>query len=220
MNAEGNGYGDGRQTTSILLLAFGMVPEAKVQAVGAHLVETIQNHDDGHLDTGIFGTRYLLDALAGINRLDVAMTMLDQRTYPSFGYEMSRGATTAWEEWLYSSNMETHDHAMFAGINASLYTQLAGIQPASAGYRKVTVAPHVPPSLTRVSAGLQTVGGRISSKWTQSKSHFELDVGNPAGVSATVVIPALPGLTSAPSTGRPGPGHWHFVVGGHQGAGR
>jgi hypothetical protein len=213
MNAAGNGYGDGRQTTSILPLAFGMVPDAKVQAVGVHLVDTIQNHDGGHLDTGIFGTRYLLDALARINRLDVAMTMLDQRTYPGFGYEISRGATTSWEEWLYSSSMETHDHAMFAGINASLYTQLAGIQPASAGYAAVTIAPQIPPSLATVSASLKTVRGTISSRWTRSSTGFTLDVSIPSGMSATVVIPALPGLTSAPASHPITPGNWRFTVG-------
>jgi alpha-L-rhamnosidase len=213
MNAAGNGYGDGRQTSSILPLAFGMVPDARIQAVGAKLVDTIQNHDGGHLDTGIFGTRYLLDALARIDRLDVAMTTLDQRTYPGFGYEISRGATTTWEEWLYSSSMETHDHAMFAGINASLYTQLAGIQPASAGYATVTVAPRIPPSLTTVSGSLNTVRGTISSHWTRSSTGFVLDVSIPSGVSATVVIPALPGLTSAPFIHPITSGNWRLIVG-------
>ncbi len=55
------------------------------------------------------------------------MTILGQTTYPGFGYEISRGATTPWEQWTYESNMETHDHAMFAGVTASLCTQFGGI---------------------------------------------------------------------------------------------
>ncbi len=129
LNATHDGYADGRQTTSILPLAFGMVPAADVNAVGGKLVSTILNTDHGHLDTGIFGTRYLMDALARTGRTDVAMTVLDQTTYPGFGYEISQGATTDWEEWTYSSSMESHDHAMFSGINASLYTDLAGLEP-------------------------------------------------------------------------------------------
>ena len=46
-------------------------------AVGARAWSTrILNTDGGHLDTGIFGTRYLMDALASIGRTDVAMTVL------------------------------------------------------------------------------------------------------------------------------------------------
>jgi alpha-L-rhamnosidase len=72
-----------------------------------------------------------MDALARIGRTDVAMTVLNQTTYPGFGYEISQGATTDWEQWTYASNMESLDHAMFSGISASLDTDLAGItQPA------------------------------------------------------------------------------------------
>lgn len=127
-------YGSGRQVTSVLPLAFGMVPEDRVPAVSARLVDTILTADGGHLDTGIFGTRYLPDALARAGRIDVAARILSATTYPGFGYQISRGATTPWEQWTYESNMETHDHAMFAGINATFYTRLAGIQPASPGY--------------------------------------------------------------------------------------
>jgi alpha-L-rhamnosidase len=189
LNAAHDGYADGRQTTSILPLALGLVPDPDVPAVGAQLVHTILDTDHGHLDTGIFGTRYLVDALARIDRIDVAMTVLDQTTYPGFGYEIGRGATTDWEQWTYRSNMESHDHAMFSGVNASLYTQLAGIQPTSPGYATVGVAPQVPPGLGHVSASIDTVRGPVASSWTQTSHTFDLTVAVPANASATVVVP-------------------------------
>lgn len=191
LDAAGTTYGDGRQTTSVLPLAFGMVPADKVHAVGAHLVDTILTGNGGHLDTGIFGTRYLPDALARAGRTDVAMTILDQRTYPGFGYEISRGATTPWEQWTYQSNMETHDHAMFAGINATLYTLFAGITPASPGYASITIAPRVPPTLTRFSATLDTVRGTVTSFWTNKPCTFTLSVTVPVNATATVTIPTF-----------------------------
>jgi len=69
-------------TAGILPLALGLVPEADVKAVGDQLVSTILGEDGGHLDTGIFGTGYLMDALTRIGRVDVAMTVLDQTSYP------------------------------------------------------------------------------------------------------------------------------------------
>jgi alpha-L-rhamnosidase len=189
LNAAHNGYADGRQTTSILPLAFGMVPDSDLKAVGDQLVNTILTTDTGHLDTGIFGTRFLMDALARIGRVDVAMTVLDQKTYPGFGYEISQGATSNWEQWTYASNMESHDHAMFSGINASLYTVLGGITPASAGYATIDIAPQVPAGLTHACASLDTVRGTVRSCWTHSAHSFDLTITVPANASATVTVP-------------------------------
>jgi alpha-L-rhamnosidase len=188
LNAAGNAYGSGRQTTSILPLAFGMVPDANRRAVGDRLVQNILVDNGGHLDTGIFGTRYIVDALAAVGRIDVAMTVLGKTTYPSFGFELAHGATTPWEEWTYYSGMETHDHAMFAGVNASLYTRLAGITPASPGYRDVRIDPQVPPGLAHVSASQDTVRGTVAAEWWQTDT-FRLDVRVPANVAATVHVP-------------------------------
>jgi alpha-L-rhamnosidase len=204
LSADGTQYGSGRQTTSVLPLAFGLVPPQNVKAVGDQLVDTILTKDRGHLDTGIFGTRYLVDVLAKLGRLDVAMTILHQPTYPGFGFEISHGATTSWEQWLYDSAMETHDHAMFAGINASLYTELGGIKLTSPAYRTVTIAPEIPASLPRVSAALETVRGRIASEWSQTAHTIKLSVTIPVGTTATVVL--------AGTTRIVGSGHWTFTA--------
>lgn len=198
LNAAGDTYGDGRQTTSILPLAFGMVPADHVAAVGRQLVDTVLNKNGGHLDTGIFGTRYLVDALAAVGRTDVAMTVLNQTSYPGFGFEIAHNATSSWEEWLYTSGMETHDHAMFAGVNASLYTVLAGIEPAAPGYAAVTVAPQVPAGLDHVAASLDTVRGRVAGSWTRHGGALTLTVTVPPNSTATVRVP----LPAADSTVR------------------
>ncbi|MFC5001192.1 family 78 glycoside hydrolase catalytic domain [Dactylosporangium cerinum] len=226
LNADGASYGSGRQTTSVLPLAFGLVPDANVTAVGARLVDTILNRNGGHLDTGIFGTRFLMDALVRAGRVDVAMTVLDATSYPGFGYEIGRGATTPWEQWTYVSNMETHDHAMFAGINASLYTQLAGIQPTGPGYATLVVDPQVPAGLQRAAASIDTVRGTVASSWTVAGSQFALDVTVPVGATATVHVPNFgrgaatvspsAGATQMSADGREtvfavGSGGWHFT---------
>jgi hypothetical protein len=228
LDPTGTTYGDGRQTTSVLPLAFGMVPADRIAGVGARLVDTILSKDGGHLDTGIFGTRYLVDALARIGRIDAAMTVLDQTTYPGFGYEISRGATTPWEQWTYESNMETHDHAMFAGVNASLYTQLGGITPARPGYESIVIAPQVPTGLRRFSASLDTVRGPVSSMWTNETCGFGLTVTVPVNATATVSVPLFgrsateAGTTpgAVPLSGdasrlsySAGSGTWRFTVG-------
>ncbi|MEU0559616.1 family 78 glycoside hydrolase catalytic domain [Dactylosporangium sp. NPDC006015] len=222
LNADGASYSSGRQTTSVLPLAFGLVPDANVTAVGARLADTVLNRNGGHLDTGIFGTRYLMDALAGIGRTDVAMTILNQTTYPGFGFEIGMGATSPWEQWMYRSSMETHDHAMFAGINASLYTVLAGIRPGSPAYRTVVIDPRVPAGLQAVSASIDTVRGVVASSWTVSGQQITMDVTVPVGSAATVHVPnfgrgtTTGGGTVVTTTGAEtvysvGSGRWQFT---------
>ncbi|HEY4453615.1 MAG TPA: family 78 glycoside hydrolase catalytic domain [Pseudonocardiaceae bacterium] len=225
LNADHNGYADGRQTTSILPLAFGMVPAEDAAAVGNQLVHTILVTDNGHLDTGIFGTRYLMDALTAVGRIDVAMTVLDQTSYPGFGYEIGQGATTDWEQWTYASNMESHDHAMFGGINASLDTGLAGIDATAPGYATISIAPQVPAGLRHVAASIATVRGTVSSTWTNTGRSFQLDVSVPVNATATVRVPLLGhnasalqatrdailvGVRNGFAEYRVGSGHWHF----------
>ncbi|MBD3005363.1 family 78 glycoside hydrolase catalytic domain [Streptomyces sp. 5-10] len=229
LNEAGDRYGSGRQVTSILPLAFGLVPADRVDDVGDQLARTIVEHDGGHLDTGIFGTRYLVDALACTGRIDLAMTMLHQHTYPGFGFQLANGATTTWEQWLYRSSMETHDHAMFAGINASFYTVLAGIRPTEPGYRDIAVEPRIPDSLDQVSAAQETVRGRVASSWKKTRGTLRLTVTIPANSRAVVRVPLtdedirVQAPTEARKTQvtdqavsyRVGSGTWTFTVQAH-----
>lgn len=229
LNEAGDTYGSGRQVTSVLPLAFGLVPAGKVDDVGDQLARTIAEHDSGHLDTGIFGTRYLVDALARTGRIDLAMTMLHQRTYPGFGFQLANGATTSWEQWLYRSSMETHEHAMFAGINTSLYTVLAGIRPTTPGYRDIAVEPRIPGSLDQVSASQETVRGRVASSWKKTRGTLRLTVTIPANSRAVVRVPLTDKdhrvqaptearktqVTDQAVTYRVGSGTWTFTVRTH-----
>jgi alpha-L-rhamnosidase len=156
----------------------------------------------------------------------MAMTVLDQTSYPGFGYEISQGATTDWEQWTYASNMESHDHAMFAGINASFYTDLAGITATAPGYAAISIAPQIPAGLNHVAASISTVRGTVSSAWTRTGRSFQLDVTVPVNTTATVSVPlfggsanatrATPGATftrieNGCAEYRIGSGHWRFT---------
>lgn len=85
------------------------------------LVQSIAEKN-GHLDTGIYGTRYVLDVLADYGHIDVAYALLSKKEYPGFGYQIERGATTLWEQWSEKGGMHSHDHAMFGG-SVPLFTQ-------------------------------------------------------------------------------------------------
>lgn len=164
-------YGSGRQVTSVLPLAFGLVPEEARADVARALRERVMGRDRGHLDTGIFGTRYLFDVLIDHGYADDAYAVLGQRTYPSFGYQIALGATTAWEQWSYRGGMQSHNHAMFAGPGATFYSRFGGIRPAAPGYRRIVIQPVVPAGLVQVDASVRTVNGLVRSAWRQHEGY-------------------------------------------------
>jgi alpha-L-rhamnosidase len=51
------------------------------------------------MTTGFLGTRPLLPVLSATGHHDLAGILIQQREYPSWGYEVENGATTIWERW-------------------------------------------------------------------------------------------------------------------------
>lgn len=186
---QGSGvYGSGSQTAQLLPLAFGLVPEAEIQSAFARLVAAIEEKGR-HLDTGIYGTRHLLDVLADHGRIDLAYELLTQRTYPSFGWQIEQGATTLWEQWSFKGGMHSHDHAMFGGIGVSFYTRLAGIVPLEPGYAKIGIRPYIPAGLERAEGELHTPVGRIFSGWNREAERLTFAIEIPEGASAEAALP-------------------------------
>jgi alpha-L-rhamnosidase len=199
--AATHSYGDGRQVTSILPLAFGMVQPSQRGPVVNALRERLRGTDHRHFDTGIFGTRYLLDVLIDNGFADDALEVLNQTTYPSYGHQISLGATTTWEQWQFSGGMESHDHAMFAGPDGTFYSRLAGICPALPGYREILIRPAFPRGLTFVSSSLRTVMGEIVANWSVQNG-LVLEITIPANATAVVYVPTTD-FRQVKESGRP-----------------
>lgn len=189
-NPKTSTYSSGRQVTSILPLAFDLVPAEKRPAVIAMLRQRIEGTDGGHLDTGIFGTRYLFDVLIGHGLADLALAVLTRPGYPGFADQIAHGATTTWEQWSYGGSMQTHDHAMFSGPDATFFSRLAGIQPGTPGFREIVIRPTFPTALSFVECSRQTSVGKISSHWRRTKGHLVLNVSIPVNTTARVYLPA------------------------------
>jgi len=189
-NAKTATYSSGRQVTSILPLAFDLVPAEKRPAAVAALRQRIEGTNGGHLDTGIFGTRYLFDVLIDHGLADLALAVLTRPGYPGFADQIAHGATTTWEQWSYGGSMQTHDHAMFSGPDATFFSRLGGIQPGSPGFREIVIRPTFPTVLSFVECSRQTPVGTISSHWRRTKHHLVLNVSIPANTTARVYLSA------------------------------
>lgn len=209
---DGQGkYGSGSQTAQIMPLALGMVPEARTDDAYAALLAAIEAKGGG-LDTGIYGTRYLLDVLADRGDADLALEMLTRPEYPSFGNQIAQGATTLWEQWSARGGMHSHDHAMFGGVGASFYTRLGGIAPLAPGYAKIRVKPVFPARLDWIEARLDTVRGTVACSWRREGAGIRVEVDIPEGADACIVLPASLDRGAVLIEREAGPGRHRFTV--------
>ena len=171
-------------------LALNMAPPDRKEEVARHLVHTISIEKDGHLDTGITGTEYIGDVLCDHGYGTLALQIFTQDTYPGFGHQIKLGATTTWEQWYSKGGMNSHNHAMFSGAAATLFSRFGGVQPVEAGFRRFIVKPAVIDSLEWVRVRIETVRGRVQSKWQRQGMTFTLEVEVPVGAEAEVHVPA------------------------------
>jgi alpha-L-rhamnosidase len=181
------------QTSNVLPLYLDMVPAEKKAKVLESLLRSVVRQQDCHVDTGILGTRYILDVLTRNGRAETAFRMATQRSYPGWGYMIEEGATTLWERWekLTGSAMNSQNHIMFGSIDAWFYRTIAGLSLLEPGWRRFQVKPHVLGGLTSAEASLKTVRGPIRAAWSKDESSFSLEVLVPVGAIARVVVPML-----------------------------
>ncbi|MBS1703200.1 MAG: family 78 glycoside hydrolase catalytic domain [Armatimonadetes bacterium] len=188
-------YDIGTQCCQAMPLAIGLVPEDVKPKVLDVLLKDIEAHDD-HLTTGIFGTKYLFEALSDNGHDDVAYRIANQKTFPSWGYMLEKGATTLWEHWDYSDNTFSHNHPMFGSVSEWFYRSLLGIRPAAPGFKKILIRPSVVGDLTYAKGHHDCPYGRIAVSWHRKGSALTLDVDIPGNTVATVIMPGQDAKTS------------------------
>jgi alpha-L-rhamnosidase len=184
----------------VLALQFGLVPDDQRDAVIANLIDDIMVKHEGHLSVGLIGMQWLMQTLTDIGRPDVAWTIATKTTRPSWGYMLSKGATTIWERWDYDTRgpgMNSEALLILAGnLDAWFYQTLAGIRPAAPGFKRILIKPSVVGDLTWVKAHFDSPYGRIVSNWKLEGDQLTLDVTIPANTSATVIVPGKNGGSS------------------------
>jgi alpha-L-rhamnosidase len=196
LDRERGQYDNGSQTSCVLPLAFGLVPEDLRPRIFARLVDKIENETHGHIGTGLIGGQYLMRVLSDNGRPDLAWTIATQKDYPGWGYMIEHGATTIWELWNGNTadpTMNSGNHVMLVGdLVTWFYEYLAGIaaDPAQPGFRHIIMRPHPVGDLTHVRASLRSPYGEIKSEWRKDGGKFDWQVEIPANTTATVTLPA------------------------------
>lgn len=186
-------YINGTETSCVLPLVFDLAPEDVRTSIFNHLVHSIMEKGQGHLSTGLIGGQWLMRALTQGGRPDVAWTLASQTTYPSWGYMVSKNATTIWELWngdTADPAMNSHNHVMLVGdLNIWLYEHLGGIRPVEPGFKTMLLDPSMPEGLDFAEASYDSIHGQIFSRWERTETGILWRVRIPANTQATVVLP-------------------------------
>ena len=196
VNENGEVVG-GTQTAYVVTLYMKLAPPAMEAVMVNKLVADIESRS-WHLSTGFLGTPFLLFTLADHGRADVAYQLLLNETYPSWGYMLTKGATTWWERWNGDTGdpgMNSYNHYAFGSVMAWVYRSVAGIDTnvEGAGYREIVVHPVLDPRMTHARGEYDSVYGRIISDWeAKPGKSFSLNLTIPANTKAKVYLPAIP----------------------------
>ena len=189
--ADSGKFLPGTQTSQSFALYLDLVPPEKKKAALQFLLDDIQNKNKGHLSTGIFGTKFLLQLLSRHGYENIAYDIVNQKTFPGWGYMLENGATTLWEHWDYSDNTYSHNHPMFGSVSQWFFNWLGGIQPhpKAKGCDLIIIRPQIIDDLKWVNCSYKSIRGTITSNWRREGERIYLALEIPVNSSALVYLP-------------------------------
>ena len=189
----------GTQTVYAMTLGMDLVADAELRAKVAEQFVAKLADDDYHLKTGFLGTPWLLPALTSIGRDDLAMRLLRNDDYPSWGFEIRMGATTMWERWnsiradgeFGPVDMNSFNHYAYGAVADWMFAHLGGLQILKPGYKKSRIAPLVGPSgLEYARCSIRTPFGLLACDWKLVGGELHLSATIPPNTTAEILIPA------------------------------
>jgi len=188
-------YTGDTQTANLIPLNFGIVPKDKKNAVAAKIAENVKAKDN-HLTTGFLGVALLLPTLSDYGYNDLAYKVASQKTYPSWGYTIEKGATSIWELWngdTEGPSMNSRNHFALGSCGEWFYGYLGGIRPTSdmPGFKKIILAPIPVQDLDWAKASLKTTYGLVASDWQRKENTIAYNFSIPVNTTAEFHLPYL-----------------------------
>ena len=177
------------QTSYALALLHGITSGELAGKIFDKLVAEVERCNR-HIDCGIIGAKYVLQALSDGGKADLAYAIASQCDFPSWGYWIKQGATTLWETWNGDSS---RNHHMFSSVSGFFYKVLAGINPdeAAPGFKHIILEPHPVAGLAFAEGWHDSSYGVVRCAWHRTDCGVNLNVEVPPGTTATLTLPIL-----------------------------
>jgi len=184
------------QSTYAMSLFFGLVPK-ELEAKAAEQLAKLIRDNGNKMTTGFLGTRPLLPALSATGHHDLSGILMQQKEYPSWGYEVENGATTIWERWdsfikgkgVHSPSMNSFSHYAFGAVCEWMFSELGGIDLLEPGYDLVKIAPRPTGTITNCAVATETRHGKLACSWKLEGDQFHVEFTVPPNTEAAVTLP-------------------------------
>jgi alpha-L-rhamnosidase len=182
-----------------LALHFDLLPESKRAAAVTRMLSGIDVYH-GHMSTGFHSTYRMMLELTRSGHADVAYKLINNTSFPSWGYSIQNGATTIWERWdgyvkgrgFQDKGMNSFNHYAIGAVGEWIYRSILGINNDDAfpGYEHFVLRPVPGGGLSWAKGSYASIRGTIESSWRTANGVLSLDVTIPANTTATVYVPA------------------------------
>ena len=182
-------YASGEQSYLSFPLLLNVPEKNEQDRVMKSLEHEIRVRDKGHLNTGMLGTYFMLQYLTESGRSDLVYLMMKQKTFPGWGYMLSQGATTCWEQW---NGFWSNIHSCFTSGGGWFYTGVAGIRQTnnSVAFKHLLIAPQLTNEISEQSTEFNSPYGKVVVSWTHNdNSDMQLVIEIPVNTKADVVLP-------------------------------
>jgi alpha-L-rhamnosidase len=189
---QAKSYPGERQTTPASALFSGLPPADVRPVVADQLAERVLKKH--HLDTGILGTYFMIEALTAEDRCDLVDCVANTTEPPGWGAMLALGATCIWEQW---DGDNSRCHSSYLSIGAWFIKGILGLRPdpEKPGFRHFIVKPGLYEKLGYARGEYNTLYGKITCAWKVDAGHFTLDLIIPANTSATIFLPSSDSMT-------------------------
>ncbi len=204
------------QTAYAMVIFLSLCPDNARERLGNSLREKLLQNGCA-LDTGFVGTPWLLPALSMTGSGDLAYRLLLRHEYPSWLYEVDRGATTVWERWnsiepdgqMNRDGMNSLNHYANGSVVGWIYRFMGGIHPMAEapGFRQARIAPMPDRALQAFDMHLNTASGEYRVAWAFEKDDLILNIRVPFGAKAHLLLPFVKGEEQLLS-----PGEYCFTI--------
>lgn len=174
-------YVSGEQGCNVFPLFAGIVPAKREYSVLEKMIRRIEENSFC-FDTGISGTRFLFIVLDMYGRNDIALKMLLNTKYPSYGNMIEKGATALWETW---EGNGAKNHTAFLSADSWLFYGLAGIKP-NGGYKEFFIKPFFTEKLDNLDVKLECEYGEIALNWERCNKGIEVNIKIPFNTTAHI----------------------------------
>lgn len=179
-----------RQSSQVLPLYFGLVPEGMEDRVLDHLLEDIRKRN-GHFWVGILGFEYIADVLMRHGHGATAFDGHLKEQFPGLGNMIREGATTLWESYSLETTRSLN-HKMFSTVSEWLFRDVAGLghDPAAPGFTRARFAPQPARGyLGHARAAYDSKSGRYECGWKTEGDEWVLEASIPPNTGAEIVLP-------------------------------